>query len=113
MLLTLLLCSADASPTSLSVYDREGKFHVLPEEPDSTHQAGSRQRASAGHLQSLLLPEAANSSSARYPGDLAREFTESELNTLKAQLEALLPVGSWLPLLDGTLDDSSGQWGRQ
>jgi hypothetical protein len=92
---------------------REGKFHVLPEEPDMTHQAGSRQPAAAGHLPSLLLPEAANSSSGSYPSHHAREFTESELNTLKAQLEALLPSGSWLPSLDGSLDEFNGQQGGQ
>lgn len=80
---------------------REGKFHVLPEEPDMVHPASSRQPAAAAHLHSNFLPEAAGSSSGIYRSQHAREFTESELNTLKAQLEALLPGSSPLSSQDG------------
>eukprot|EP00878_Enallax_costatus_P005750 GHUV01006028.1.p1 GENE.GHUV01006028.1~~GHUV01006028.1.p1 ORF type:complete len:245 (+),score=93.39 GHUV01006028.1:646-1380(+) len=82
---------------------REGKFHVLPEEPDVFgHQTSSLQTAAASHMHSPFLPEAASHSSGGiYRSHHAREFTESELNTLKAQLEALLPDSGSLSSEDG------------
>lgn len=67
---------------------------MLLEEPEVMgHQDSSSQSVAAGPMYGPSVPQATScgSSGASYLNHHAREFTESELISLKAQLEALLP----------------------
>jgi hypothetical protein len=79
---------------------REGKFHVLPEEPEfSSSATGSRSHpavAAAAGLQDsssqLLLCHSELSELSDSEMMSAAQFTAAQLDCLKAQLEALLPA---------------------
>lgn len=76
---------------------REGKFYVLPEEPDYVHAAASSSSptgAAAGGPggPNSFLPGGSGQLLLRHSEQ--EQFTAAQLNTLKAQLEALLPASS-------------------